>query len=159
MRSFLLSLALTISLVAAFAPQAKVHRTQTQIDAVNRREALWMGVSSIPILAGIAAFPQKGAAFQQQLDDHLTEPTQLPTGGKYDLNSAYVGDYMQLKGMYPKAAGKIASNGPYTQVSDIYKIDNLTDNDVKMFKKYEKLFTVNPPGRAFKERINARVST
>ena len=26
-------------------------------------------------------------------------------------------------------------------------------------KKYDKLFTVNPPGRQFKERINARVST
>lgn len=61
--------------------------------------------------------------------------------------------------MYPHAAGKIASNGPYSVVKDIYKIGGLTDNDIKMFKKYEKLFTVNPPGRTFGERINSRVST
>lgn len=28
-----------------------------------------------------------------------------------------------------------------------------------MFKKYEKYFTVNPPGRSFYERVNGRVST
>jgi hypothetical protein len=47
----------------------------------------------------------------------------------------------------------------HLQVSDIYKIPGLTDNDVKNFKKYEKYFTVNPPGRSFYERINNRVST
>jgi photosystem II PsbU protein len=61
--------------------------------------------------------------------------------------------------MYPASAGKIASNGPYASVKDIYKIEGLTENDKKNFKKYERYFTVNPPGRAFDERINARVST
>lgn len=91
--------------------------------------------------------------------------------------------------MFPHAAGKIASNGPYEkvilstiqsffyfillssigiltqsscvskQVSDIYSIPGLTKNDKTLFKMYEDQFTVNPPGRAFKERINARVST
>ncbi len=61
--------------------------------------------------------------------------------------------------MFPHAAGKIASNGPYKKVSDIYSIPGLTQNDKELFKKYENMFTVNPPGRAFKERINARVST
>ena len=61
--------------------------------------------------------------------------------------------------MFPHAAGKIASNGPYEAVSDIYKIPGLTANDKKLFKQYHKYFTVNPPGRAFDERINARVST
>lgn len=28
--------------------------------------------------------------------------------------------------MFPSAAGKIASNGPYKAVKDIYKIDDLT---------------------------------
>jgi hypothetical protein len=64
-----------------------------------------------------------------------------------------------LKTVYPTAAGKIASHGPYTTVKDIYKIDGLTANDIAVFKKYDKFFTVNPPGRAFAERINARVST
>ena len=53
----------------------------------------------------------------------------------------------------------IASHGPYAKVSDIYKIEGLTENDIKLFKKYEKEFIVNPPGRAFDERINAREST
>ena len=45
------------------------------------------------------------------------------------------------------------------QVKDIYKIPGLTSHDIEMFQKYEHTFTVNPPGRSFYERINARVST
>ena len=45
------------------------------------------------------------------------------------------------------------------QVKDIYDIPGLQDREKKLFKMYEKNFTVNPPGRAFYERINARVST
>ena len=33
-----------------------------------------------------------------------------------------------------------------------------SDEDVKAMKEYENLFTVNPPGRQFKERMNERVS-
>jgi len=62
--------------------------------------------------------------------------------------------------MFPTAAGKLASNGPYYEsVKDIYKIPGLTENDLKLFHKYEKEFTVHPPGRTFDGRINARVST
>lgn len=61
--------------------------------------------------------------------------------------------------MFPHAAGKIASNGPYMSVKEIYKIPGLTKNDIAMFKKYESSFTANPPGRMFGERINNRVST
>jgi photosystem II PsbU protein len=61
--------------------------------------------------------------------------------------------------MFPNAAGKIASHGPYSAVKDIYKIPGLTKNDIDLFKKYEKEFTVHPPGRTFYERINSRVST
>jgi len=67
---------------------------------------------------------------------------------------------MSLRGMFPHAAGKIASHGPYAQVKDIYKIEDLSEHELKMFKTYEKEFTVNPPSyRTFNERINARVST
>jgi hypothetical protein len=45
-------------------------------------------------------------------------------------------------------------------VKDIYKIEGLTANDKKVYKKYEKEFTVLPAQlRTFNERINARVST
>ena len=45
--------------------------------------------------------------------------------------------------MFPHAAGKIASNGPYGSVKDIYKIPGLTENDKKVFKMYEKDLTAN----------------
>jgi hypothetical protein len=35
----------------------------------------------------------------------------------------------------------------------------LSNNDKELFKKYEKEFTVNPPGRTFNERVNSRFST
>jgi photosystem II PsbU protein len=69
------------------------------------------------------------------------------------------GDYKQLPGMFPHAAGQIASHGPYKSIKDVYKIPTLTKNDKEVIKYYEKFFTVNPPGRVFDERINSRVST
>ena len=69
------------------------------------------------------------------------------------------GEYKELRGMFPHAAGKIASNGPYANVKDIYKIEGLTARDKELFRMYESQFTTNPPGRAFHERINARVFT
>ncbi|KAG7355560.1 photosystem II extrinsic protein PsbU [Nitzschia inconspicua] len=138
---------------AAFAPlQRVVHLKSTRLGVVSRRDA--MGV----IAAG-ALFPEIAHAFSQQLDDYAFEPQQQATDGKWDLNSAFVADYKYFPGMFPTSAGKIASHGPYEKVSDIYKIPGLTDNDIKNFKKYEKYFTVNPPGRSFYERINNRVST
>ncbi|KAL7565755.1 hypothetical protein ACA910_010195 [Epithemia clementina (nom. ined.)] len=91
--------------------------------------------------------------------ENVKEASQMPTGGKVDLNSAFVGEYKYFPGMFPHAAGMIASHGPYKDVKDIYKIPKLTENDKKLFQKYDKYFTVNPPGRGFSERINARVST
>ena len=38
----------------------------------------------------------------------------------------YKGEYRQLRGMYPTAAGKLACHGPYAKVSDIYSIPNLS---------------------------------
>lgn len=131
-------------------------RPASQLEAVTSRRCaleLLMGT------AAIGAFPKFAYAFSQQLDDYAHEPSQQATNGKFDLNSAFVGDYKVLRGMFPSAAGKIASHGPYKKVRDIYKIPGLTDHDLAMFKMYEKEFTVNAPGRSFNERINARVST
>lgn len=113
------------------------------------------------MLAGILiGNPQVSKAFSQQLDETAPpEPAQQATSGKIDLNSAFVGDYKVLRGMFPHAAGKLASNGPYKTVKDIYKIQGLTERDKQLFRQYEREFTTNPPGRAFKERINGRVST
>lgn len=61
--------------------------------------------------------------------------------------------------MYPSAAGKIASHGPYKKVDDIYSIPGVSDHDKMMFNKYKNDLTVLPPGRRFDERINQRQST
>lgn len=144
-----------IPVVTAFAPNLhSTPRHETQLK-ISRRDAVLTGAA----LAGLAFSPKSAAAFSQQMPDNWTEPTQMPTAGRLDLNSAYVGDYKQLRGMFPTTAGKIASNGPYKTVKDVYKIEGLTSRDIDLLKKYEKQLTVNPPSRAFKERINARVST
>ena len=79
--------------------------------------------------------------------------------GKIDVNNALVTDYKRLRGMYPHAAGLIASNGPYNSVNDLHKIVGVTDNDRALFDKYKGELIALPPGRQFYERINARQST
>jgi len=145
--------AMVLAFVPATYPQIKV---KTQLEMSTRRDVL----GSLLLGASAVLIPIKDAnAFSQQLDDYAYEPQQQATDGKLDLNAAFVGEYKSLRGMFPTAAGKIASHGPYESVKDIYKIPGLTENDIKLFKKYEKEFTVNPPGRTFDERVNGRVST
>ena len=84
---------------------------------------------------------------------------QQATSSKLDINNAVVTDYKAMPGMYPHAAGLIASNGPYTRTSDIFKLPSANDRDKALFKKYLPELTVLPPGRGFYERINARQST
>ena len=79
--------------------------------------------------------------------------------GKIDVNNALVTDYKQLPGMYPHAAGQIASHGPYRSVDELFKLATATDSDKKLFKKYKSELCALPPGRMFNERINARQST
>jgi len=80
----------------------------------SRRQAL--AKTSIAFVTTVVG-PNAAKAFSQQLDDNIVEPSQQPTNGKVDLNGAFIGDYKQFPGMYPHAAGKIASNGPYSSVS------------------------------------------
>eukprot|EP01083_Nonionella_stella_P186430 682418_1 len=94
-----LSFILLVPKILSFAPVSTFARERTSLQ-VNRRGALL----SVAFTVG-AATPFTGLAFQQQLEDHLTEPTQLPNDCKLDLNSAFVGDYKKLRGMYPAAAG------------------------------------------------------
>ena len=79
--------------------------------------------------------------FDEHIED-VKEEAQMRTNGKLDINAAFVvsdnlwpliayhrvgandnrncyeqGEYKELRGMFPTAAGKIASNGPYRQVS------------------------------------------
>ena len=74
---------------------------------------------------------------------------------KVDLNNANVQAYRQFPGMYPTAAGQIATHGPYKQVSDIYNIPGLDEKVKAIMKKYESNFVVLPANEAyFIDRIN-----
>jgi len=84
---------------------------------------------------------------------------QQAPSGKLDLNNALVTDYKKLPGMYPHAAGLIASNGPYNSVNDVFRLAGATKSDKMLFRKYKRSFVALPPGRTFYERINARQST
>ncbi|GMI18629.1 hypothetical protein TrLO_g13457 [Triparma laevis f. longispina] len=118
-------------------------------------------IQSASIGAGLA-LPSGAFALQPEgytIPDSEVVDGQQATGNRLDLNSAYVTDYKQFRGLYPTVAGKIASNGPYVSTSDVKKMAKLTEKEMKIFKQYEKEFVVLPPGRQFLERVNARQST
>ena len=112
---------------------------KSKLELASRREA-------IGAMATLVLTPKVAGAFSQQLDENIVEQSQQSTGGKLDLNAAFVvssvfrkisspwfrvcrildkqshilsffkADYKQYRGMFPHAAGKIASNGPYKTV-------------------------------------------
>jgi len=72
-----------------------------------------------------------------------------------DINNANVQAYRQFRGMFPTAAGFIATHGPYKEVADLYKIPQMPDEVAKIIKKYEKQFIVLPYNEAYGlDRIN-----
>jgi len=72
-----------------------------------------------------------------------------------DVNNANVRAYLKLPGMYPNVAGKIASNGPYKSVGDLYNIKGLSGAEKDMIKKYESRFTALAPSADYViDRIN-----
>ncbi|CAM9412370.1 unnamed protein product [Discosporangium mesarthrocarpum] len=74
---------------------------------------------------------------------------------KIDVNNANVRAYIRLTGMYPNAAGKIVSNGPYSSVSEIYNIKGLSDKEKAAIKKWESRFVALEPQAMYTiDRIN-----
>ena len=141
----------------------KLDRAQEMDDMrmpiASRRKFFSEVVGFTGVASALITSPKPSFGISPFLPDNEVVTSQLPRGDKIDVNGSFVDEYKKLRGMFPHAAGKIASNGPYTKVSDIYKIEGLTDNDIKMFKKYEKELIALPPGRTFNERVNSRVST
>lgn len=98
-------------------------------------------------------------AEKNAISDYEIVAAQQATGGRLDVNSALVTDYKRLRGMYPHAAGQIASHGPYASVAELDAIPTATAKDKALFKKYRDELVALPPGRMFNERINGRQST
>jgi photosystem II PsbU protein len=94
--------------------------------------------------AAAAAF---GAAAPAVADVDYDGVKYLGGGDKIDLNNANIRAYIKLSGMYPGAAGKIASyKGPaFKDVKDVYKIPGLTDGEKAVIKQNEGKFIVLEP--------------
>lgn len=133
------------SVATAFvAPQA-AQRVATEL-AAERREFL----SAFGAAAGIAAFAPAANAIRD-----YENVKYLGGGNVVDINNANVRVYLKMPGMYPTVAGKIASNGPYKTVGDVYNIPGLTGPEKDMIKKYESRFTAQAPSADYViDRIN-----
>jgi len=71
------------------------------------------------------------------------------------VNNANVRAYLRMPGMYPAAAGKIVSHGPYKSIADVYAIPGLTSAEKDVIKKYESRFTAKEPSPEYViDRIN-----
>ena len=133
------------STAAAFAPNAQP-AAQTALNAESDRRnflgaAAGFGAAAIPAVAN-AKVDYENVAY-------------LGGGSTVDLNNANVRAYLRLPGMYPAAAGKIVSNGPYKSVADVYSIPGLTAAEKDVIKKYESRFTTKEPAAEYViDRIN-----
>ena len=87
------------------------------------------------------------------ISDYELVPSQRAPPTKIDINNANVRVYAKLPGMYPGAAGKIASNGPYKSVSEIYAFMN--EKEKAATKKYEsRLITLEQSAMYVIDRLN-----
>merc|ERR1719324_870182 len=62
-----------------------------------------------------------------------------------DVNNANIRVYTKLPGMYPGAAGKIVSKGPYKDKADMYAKANFTAGEAETVKKYDSNFIFLEP--------------
>jgi photosystem II PsbU protein len=94
-----------------------------------------------------AAAAALGAAAPAFADRDYDGIKYLGGGDKIDLNNANIRAYLRIPGMYPGAAGKIASyTGPaFKSVGDVYNIKGLTDAEKAVIKKNEGRFVVLEP--------------
>jgi len=101
-------------------------------------------------VAGLAAFAPVANANRE-----YENVGYLGGGNVVDVNNANVRVYLKMPGLYPTVAGKIASNGPYKTVGDLYNIQGLSGQEKDLIKKYESRFTVNTPSPDYViDRIN-----
>ncbi len=133
------------SSAAAFAPNAQPS-AQTALNAEADRRAFLGAAAAF----GAAAIP---AAANARVDYDGVK--YLGGGSIVDVNNANVRAYIRLPGMYPNAAGKIVSHGPYKSVGDLYNIPGLTSAEKDVIKKYESRFVAQEPAAEYViDRIN-----
>jgi photosystem II PsbU protein len=133
--TFLLLLVYCCSTVAAFVAPNGVQRAATTELNAERREFL----SAAAVAAGLA-FPLTANAIRDYENVGYLGGSEI-----VDVNNANVRVYLKMPGLYPTLAGKIASNGPYNAVGDLYNIPGLSGKEKELLKKYESRFTAQKP--------------
>merc|ERR1719515_495194 len=123
------------STAAAFAPNAQP-AAQTALNAESDRRAFLGAAAAI----SAAVIPSAANAVVD-----YENVAYLGGGSVVDINNANVRAYLRLPGMYPNAAGKIVSHGPYKSVADLYSIPGLSSAEKDVIKKYESRFTAKEP--------------
>ena len=132
------------SAVAAFVAPEQA-RTSTALNA-ERRE--FLNAAAVAVAGFAAAAPANAIRDYDKVG-------YLGGGQIVDINNANVRSYLKMPGLYPNVAGKIASNGPYKTVSDVYNIPGLTGAEKDLIKKYENRFTAFAPSADYViDRIN-----
>jgi photosystem II PsbU protein len=134
-----------LSSVAAFVGPNTAQRASTQLQA-ERRDVL----GSFAAATATAFAPLAANAVRDYENIGLLGGSEI-----VDINNANVRVYLKMPGLYPGVAGKIAANGPYNSVSDIYNIAGLSAKEKELMKKYESRFTAQKPSADFViDRIN-----
>jgi photosystem II PsbU protein len=129
---------------AAFVQPSAKPASSTELYA-DRRAFL-----SAAAAAAVAAAPLAANAIRDYENVGLLGGSEI-----VDVNNANVRVYLKMPGMYPTVAGKIASNGPYNSVGDLYNIPGLSGKEKEMIKKYESRFTAQKPAADYViDRIN-----
>ena len=137
------------SSAVAFAPNA-APATQTALNAESDRRAFLNKAVAVGAAVGAAAIPAVASA---KVD--YENIVYLGGGTIVDVNNANVRAYLRMPGMYPAAAGKIVSHGPYKSIADVYAIPGLTSAEKDVIKKYESRFTAKEPSPEYViDRIN-----
>jgi photosystem II PsbU protein len=138
------------STVAAFVVQPSTHvstKLNAEQSSSSRREFF---TNAAAVVAAMSSFAAPALA-----DVDYAGVGLLGGSSVVDINNANVRVYLKMPGLYPTIAGKIASNGPYAAVSDIYNIPGLSSKEKDLLKKYESRFTAQKPSADYViDRIN-----
>jgi photosystem II PsbU protein len=139
---------LSFSSVAAFAPSnpSTSATSSTALQAESGRREFF---GALTAAAALAAPVAANAVIDYENIGYL--------GGSsiVDINNANIRAYLKMPGMYPTVAGKIVSHGPYSGVSDLYKIPGLSSAEADVIKKYESRLTAKTPSPDYVlDRIN-----
>jgi len=145
-------LASVVACAAAFAPSQSGSPATSTTTALNAEASRKEFLATAAGAAGAAFLA--GAAPANAIRDY--ENIAFLGGSQtVDVNNANVRVYLKMPGMYPGAAGKIVSHGPYKSVSEIYNIPGLTAAEKEVIKKYEGRFVALPPAADYViDRIN-----